>query len=177
MDIGILVEQRRWRELLPHGIAAGLCGGVALGLVQFLIAAARNEDALTPFRLVAFLALGPEALHPETSTALVMVVGILIHLTLAALFGVLFASLLALWFQLSARRWLLIGYGLLFGFLLWEINFMAILPGIYPELADNFGLADQIWNGIVAYTLVYGPALALYMALARPGVLTNWKRY
>jgi hypothetical protein len=174
MDIGIPVEERRWRKLILHGIAAGICAGMALGLVQFVISAAQQQGALSPFRLVASLALGAIAFQPQTPTALLMTVGTVLHLALAALFGVVFVALLALAFQLSARTWMLIGYGLLFGFLLWEVNFLAILPGLYPDLVSHFGLVGQVWNGIVAYTLVYGPLLALYMALMRPCVLSDW---
>jgi|GEM_PF-784614 len=175
MNIGIPVEERRWHRLVPHGILAGLCAGVTLGLVQFVISAAREEDAITPFRLVASLALGTDALDDDVSTALVIVVGTALHFALAALFGVVFVVLLALTFQLSSRRWVLIGYGLLFGFLMWEVNFLAILPGLYPDLTDRIEFTGQIWKGIVAYILVFGPTLALYLAVRRPGVLADWK--
>ncbi len=175
MDVGITVEERRWHEIVPHGIAAGLCAGITLGLAQLVIAAAREEGALTPFRLVASLLLGPETLQSDDSPALVIMVGAAVHFALAALFGIVFVILLAFTFQLSVRSWILLGYGLLFGFLLWEVNFLAILPGLYPDLTDRFGVAGQVWKGIVAYTFVFGPTLALYVAVTRPGVLGDWK--
>lgn len=175
MQTGIPVEEQRWRLLLPHGVAAGLVAGIALGSAQFLIAAARDEEALTPLRLIASLLLGQSALDPNESTALVIGVGVVLHLLLAAAFGALFVALLALTFQLSARRWLLIGYGFLFGFILWEVNFLAILPLVYSGLISRIELSGQIWEGIVAYSLVYGPVLALYISIARPGVLTDWR--
>lgn len=131
MDVGILVEQRRWRELVPHGLAAGLGAGLGLGLVQIMISAAQQEDARVPFRLVASLALGPQALQPRAPTTQLMTVGTAVHLALAALFGGVFVALLAMLFQLGARSWLLVAYGLLFGFLLWEVNFLAIPAGFF----------------------------------------------
>lgn len=175
MDPAIIVEERSWREIVPAGVTGGLVAGVALGVVQFLIAAARKEGALLPFRLVASLALGTRAFDPTASTALVMLVGVLLHLALAALFGVVFGTLLAFAFQLSARRWLMVLFGLLYGFLLWEINFLAILPLLYPDLVERIEFSSQIWKGIVAYTLVYGPVLALYFAATRPGVRADWR--
>lgn len=175
MQTGIPVEEQRWRLLVPHGVIAGLVAGVALGLAQFLIAAARDEAALTPLRLVASLLLGQSALDPNESTALVIFVGLVLHLLLAAAFGVVFVALLALTFQLSARLWLLLGYGMLFGFILWEVNFLAVLPLVYPGLISRIELSGQIWEGIVAYSLAYGPALALYISIVRPGVLTDWR--
>jgi hypothetical protein len=176
MDVGIPVEMRRWSRLVPHGIAAGLAGGVALGLVQFVIAAGREQGAITPFRLVASLVLGDDALDPATSAALAIAVGTALHFALAALFGVLFLVGLAFTYQLSARRWLLICYGVLFGFLLWEVNFLAILPSLYSDLTAQRQFSGQIWSGIVAYSVVYGPALAIYVSIVRPGVLADWRR-
>lgn len=178
MDVGILVEQRSGKTIITHGIAAGIVGGLALGLVQFVIAAAHGEDAVEPFRLVSSLVLGEEAIagdSPTYSTALVIVVGALLHFGMSALFGVAFMGLLALLYQLSARTPLLIAYGFVFGFFLWEINFMAIMPAFFPDLKDEFGLSGQVWKGIVAYTLVYGPVLACYVAATRRGVLTDWR--
>lgn len=175
MDVGIPVEKQDWRTLLQQGIVAGLVAGIALGLAQFMIAAAREEPALTPLRVVASLLLGQSALESSTSTALVIILGTVLHILLSIVFGVVFVAILALTFQLSARRWLLIGYGFLFGFILWEVNFLAILPVVYPALISRVELTGQIWEGIVSYSLVYGPALALYMSFARPGVLTDWR--
>lgn len=175
MDLGITVEERRWRTLIPNGIAAGLCAGVALGLAQVLISVAQKVDVLTSLRLVAFLVLGSGALLGTAPTALVMTVGLLLHFFLAALFGVLFIALLSLSFQLSARVWILVVGGFIFGFLLWEVNFLAILPGLYPSLAAEVGLSSELWRGLFAYAVVYGPVLGLYVAATRPGVVSDWR--
>ncbi len=175
MDVGITVEERRWRELVPHGIGAGLCAGVALGIAQFVISLAQKEDGLASLRLVASLVIGSSSLRGAAPTALVLSVGAALHFFLAALFGVLFVALLALTFQLSARVWVLVAGGFIFGFLLWEVNFMAVLPGFYPHLADQVGLTSQLWKGLFAYAVVYGPALGLYVAATRPGVVADWR--
>ena len=49
---------------------------------------------------------------------------------------------------------------MLFGVTVWEINFLAVLPVIAPELTGRLDLATQLWNGIMSYCLVYGPVLA-----------------
>lgn len=176
MDVGITVEERHWRTLIPHGIAAGLCAGVALGVAQFVISAVQKEDALTSLRLVAYLAIGSSAVRGAAPTALVLLVGAALHFALAALFGVLFVALLSVSFQLSARVWVLAAGGFIFGFLLWEVNFMAVLPGFYPHLAAQVGLTNQLWKGLFAYAVVYGPALGLYVAATRPGVVADWRK-
>jgi hypothetical protein len=87
---------------------------------------------------------------------------------------VLFLGLLSLTYQLSARPWLLIIYGALFAFGVWEVNFLAAVPTFFPFLAGRLDVATQVWTGIVSYVLVYGPALGLYVAIVRPGVVGDW---
>jgi hypothetical protein len=99
-----------------------------------------------------------------------------LHLLLSITFGVAFLGGLALTFQLSARPLLMVLYGTLFGVAVWEINFLAVLPAIAPELTGRLDLATQLWNGIVSYSLVYGPVLAMYIIWVRPGMLDQWWR-
>lgn len=175
MDVGIMVEEPRWQGLLRHGVGAGLCGGVALGVAQGVISLLRHEDVLASLRLVAYIAVGPAALRDGAHTAWLLMIGVTLHFFLATLFGALFVALLALTYQLSARSWVLVACGFLFGFLLWEVNFLAVLPGLYPRLTADVGLANQLWKGLFAYSAVYGPALALYVAATRPGVVASWR--
>jgi hypothetical protein len=77
-------------------------------------------------------------------------------------------------YQLSARAWLLIIYGALFGFGVWEIDFLAAVPALFPFLAGRLDLPTQVWNGIISYVLIYGPLLGLYVARVRPGVVGDW---
>jgi hypothetical protein len=99
-----------------------------------------------------------------------------LHVLLSIVFGVAFLAGLALTFQLSARPSLIVLYGMLFGVAVWEINFLAVLPVVAPQLTARLDLATQVWNGIASYSLVYGPALALYVIRVRPGMLDRWWR-
>ncbi len=118
--------------------------------------------------------VGPEALAPTFPSGASLALGTVIHLLLSVLFGVTFLTALALTFQLSARAPLLLLYGVLFAFLVWEVNFLAVLPVIAPDLRGRVDLATQLWNGILSYSLVYGPLLAVYVILVRPGTLDRW---
>lgn len=174
MDVGIVVEERDWRAVMTHGALAGLLAGIALGLAQLVISAAFGESALTPFRLVCALLFGSPLPVQSLSNAWVILMGGSIHLLISVLFGVVFALVLSLGWQLSARRWVLIGYGALFGFFLYEVSFLAVLPVFYPGLEGWFDLENQLTKGIVAYALVYGPVLALSLSMTRPGVRASW---
>jgi hypothetical protein len=159
-----------------HGARAGLLAGAALGLVEIAAGAILNDDPWLPFNFAAALIVGPEALLPAFPHAASLALGAVLHVLLSIVFGVAFLGGLALTFQLSARPSLMVLYGVLFGVTVWEINFLAVLPAIAPELAGRLNLATQLWNGILSYSLVYGPILAAYVIWLRPGMLDQWWR-
>jgi len=159
-----------------HGARAGLLAGVALGAVEIAASSVLSDDPWLPFNFAAALMVGPEALLPAFPLAASLALGAVLHVLLSIVFGVAFLGGLALTFQLSARPSLMVLYGMLFGVTVWEINFLAVLPVIAPELTRRLDLATQLWNGIVSYCLVYGPVLAAYVIRMRPGMLDQWWR-
>jgi hypothetical protein len=173
---GVAVERRRAWEVAMHGARAGLLAGAALGLVEIAASTLLSHSARLPFDFAAAIVVGPEALLPAFPLAASLALGTVLHVLLSITFGVAFLGGLALTFQLSARPLLMVVYGTLFGVTVWEINFLAVLPAIAPELTGRLDLATQVWNGIVSYSLVYGPVLATYVIWVRPGMLDRWWR-
>jgi hypothetical protein len=171
---GSPVERRDAWELATHGARAGLLAGLALGIVEILASVVLRSDPWLPFDFAAAIVVGPEALSPEFPIAASVMLGIVIHVLLSMVFGIAFLAALALMFQLSARPWLMLLYGLLFGVTVWEVDFLAVLPVIAPALSGRLDLATQLWNGIASYCLVYGPVLATYVIWVRPGMLDRW---
>jgi hypothetical protein len=172
--VGLEVERRdRW-AVVRHGTLAGLLAGFALGLVEIVASIALRGDPWLPFDFAVATVVGPEALAPAFPVAASVALGTVIHILLSALFGVVFLSALALTFQLSARSWLIVLYGVAFALAVWEVNFLAVLPLIAPRLRGGIDLGTQLWNGIVSYSLVYGPVLAAYVIWVRPGTLDRW---
>jgi hypothetical protein len=171
---GIPVERRDSWELAVHGARAGLLAGLALGLVEIVASAVLRGDPWLPFDFAAAIVVGPGALAPMFPAGASVALGTIIHVLLSVVFGVAFLAGLALTYQLSARPWLILLYGVMFALLVWEVNFLAVIPLIAPKLRRQLDLATQLWNGIVSYSLVYGPALAAYVVRVRPGVLDRW---
>jgi len=159
-----------------HGARAGLLAGFALGLVEIVASILLRGDPWLPFDFAAAIVVGPDALTPAFPVAASIALGTVIHVLLSVVFGVMFLAGLTLTFQLSARPGLMLLYGVLFGAIVWEVDFLAVLPVIAPELTGRLDLATQLWNGIVSYCLVYGPALGAYVIWVRPGVLDRWWR-
>ena len=174
--VGVAVERRDSWEVAMHGARAGLLAGAALGLVEIATSTMLSHSPRLPFDFAAAIVVGPEALLPAFPLAASLVLGTVLHVLLSITFGVAFLGGLALTFQLSARPLLMVLYGTLFGVAVWEINFLAVLPAIAPELTGRLDLATQLWNGIVSYSLVYGPVLATYVIWVRPGMLDQWWR-
>lgn len=170
----IIVEARDRSELLRQGAIAGAIAGLVLAGSEIIAAMALGASWLVPFRLVSALVFGTEAFSPAFPPPLMLATGALLHMLLSAVFGVVFLWLLALTFQLSARTPLLLAYGALFGLLLWEVNFLALLPAFFPHVARLFGPVNQFVNGILAYALFYGLILGACQARRRTGVRARW---
>jgi hypothetical protein len=173
--VATLVEVRRPAELLRHGLGAGIVAGITLVAEEMVATVLLGGSASEPFRLVASVVLGRQALSPDFPVWIPLLLGAAAHLALSVLFGLGFVFLVAGAYQLSARVPLLLAYGVLYGLALWEMNVLTVLHLLFPQVAPLFGLANQIWNGIVAYAIFYGLVLGAYLAFVRPGVVADWK--
>ena len=174
--VGLPVERRDPWEVAIHGTRAGLLAGVALGLVEIVASTVLRDDPWLPFDFAAALIVGPEALAPAFPLAASLALGTVLHVLLSIVFGMAFIGGLALTFQLSARPSLMFLYGMWFGVTVWEVNFLDVLPVIASKLTVRLDLATQLWNGVLSYSLVYGPVLAAYVICVRPGTLDRWWR-
>jgi hypothetical protein len=174
-QVATLVEVRRPAELLRHGLIAGVIAGITLVAEEMVATVLLGGSASDPFRLVASVVFGRQALSSDFAVWISLLVGAAAHLVLSALFGLVFVFLVAGTYQLAARLPLRLIYGVLYGLGLWELNVLTVLHLLFPQVAPLFGLANQIWNGIVAYAIFYGLVLGAYLAFVRPGVVADWK--
>lgn len=173
-SLAVIVERRDIDTVVVHGVLAGLLAGLLLGVSAIVASLVLQGSALLPFRFASAFVVGPAAFGNDVPALTAILLGLAIHFTLSAIFGTVFVGGLSLTYQLSARAWLLIIYGTVFGFGVWEINFLAAVPALFPFLAGRLDLSTQVWNGIISYVLIYGPLLGLYVARVRPGVVDDW---
>jgi hypothetical protein len=171
----VTVEQRDIDTVVVHGSLAGLLAGLVLGVTTIFTTLVLTGSASWPFRFAASFVAGADALDPGFPLGAALLLGSAIHFGLAAVFGVVFVGLLALTYQLSARSLLLILYGSVFGFGLWEIDFLVAVPTFFPFLVGRIDFATQLWNGVLSYVFVYGPVLGAYVIVFRPGVIDDWR--
>jgi hypothetical protein len=118
----VLVEVRRPAELLRHGLIAGVIAGITLVAEEMVATVLLGGSASDPFRLVASVVFGRQALSPDFAVWIPVLVGVAAHLVLSVLFGLVFVFLVAGAYQLAARVPLLLIYGVLYGLGLWEMN-------------------------------------------------------
>jgi hypothetical protein len=173
--MAVIVEKRDIDTVVVHGSLAGLVAGLILGVTTVIASLVLTGSASWPFRFAASFIAGPDALDPGFPLGAALLLGSAIHFALAAAFGVIFVGLLAVTYQLSARSWLLLLYGSVFGFAIWEVDFLVAVPTFFPFLVDRIDLATQLWNGVLSYVLIYGPALGAYVIAVRPGVIGDWR--
>ncbi len=134
-------------EIVKRGLLAGIAGGLAEMAWVSLYAAASGGDAAILARGVT-TASGIMALLPHAP----VMAGIAVHMTLAALLGVV---LTGLWQSFAGRD-----TAALYGFMLaalasvWAVNFFAVLPAVDPSfvhlLPHSVSLVSKLLFGIAA---------------------------
>jgi uncharacterized membrane protein YagU involved in acid resistance len=159
--MNMVTDRPTTRQLFQHGIVGGIIAGIVFVLAEMLINVALGKPFLGPLRLISSILLGTQATAPTYSLFGAVVVGLIVHLILAAIFGVIFVYLLAWTGQFSATtEWLLL-YGSVYGLALWVVNFHIIAPLLFPQ----FGQVNEFWNGFFIRTFFYGTVIGAYIAI------------
>jgi hypothetical protein len=145
--------------LEDEGIRSSLLAGVAFGALQILAASVANAAPLQPIKAAASLLLRERAYQPGY-WLFALVLGVAVHFSLALLYGYAFGLMsteIRLRTRLNFAREALIG--ILFGLVLWGINFAVIARGLYPWLYEAHLPAQA-----VLHALGFGLPLSLLFA-------------
>lgn len=146
---------------LREGLEFGVLAGLALAASETVYSVFAGQPAQTPIHMAASLMLGASA-FAGTSTALVIVVGAIVHLCLSAVYGAFYGvynSALTMETRRSWNRQAVLG--LLFGFMLWLVNFQFFARAHFPWFLDG-----PHGPHIVTHAVFYGLPLALMYAAA-----------
>lgn len=144
-DHGVLIESARIDYL--QGAIAGLCGGVAMALAMSMLSVAVGQGPWQLPKRLAGVFIGPKAKDGGTG---VIVLGLVIHAVLSALFGAVFSVVVD---DLTHEFWMTsVAYGLC----LWLVNFWGsqMTPG-GRELTEM----KTAWLSPLAH-IVYGGVMA-----------------
>jgi hypothetical protein len=151
---------------IGHGAVAGVLGGIGWLILEVAVAALTMGAgfALVPLRMIAGILLGPGAVDPASPIIPVAIAGALVHVTLSAAFGILFAALMQrpdpVGSRPARRTWRLLTVATVYGFGLWLINFYVVAP-----LAgwDWFPRQTNPVVQFMAHVAVFGPLVGVYL--------------
>lgn len=133
------IEVGAW---LRYGIPAGIAAGLVFAMFEMVMAAllSGSEALFNPLRMIAAIGLGSSALTPASSLLAAGGAGLVIHVLMSMLYGVVAAAALSLVPQLSASRSTVLVSASVAGVLLWIVNFYVISPAFgwtwFPDKAN-----------------------------------------
>ncbi len=117
---------------VKEGLGFGLLAGIFLGVMEVVGSTIMGNPPLMPVRMFASVVLGETALM-QTPAATAIPIGVIVHLALSAMFGVIYglaSSRLSTATETSYGRQAAIGLG--FGAMLWLVDFQIIGRIAFP---------------------------------------------
>ncbi len=153
-------------SILLQGVGYGVLAWIVFAMGEMFINLFMGKDFFGPLRLIGSMALGTQALVPSYSLLIAGIVGLMVHMMMSAIFGLIFFTLLEVFRQRGKSSLSLLVYGSIFGLLLWVVNFLVIAPVLFPQ----FGMVSQLWHGFLAHTFLYGSMIGLFAALSKTKV-------
>lgn len=141
---------------LRQGAVAGIVAGIVFAAFEMIVTALMMgaEAFFMPLRMIGAIALGPEALDPGYSIVTASVAGVIVHVVLAIIYGVIFGEIAAMLRGPVA----FIGAGSTFGLALWLINFYVIAPAAFPWFLETNPLVQ-----FIGHTFFFGSVLGYYL--------------
>lgn len=144
-----------------EGIGAGLIAGVIFAAAEIVGSAVMGNPPLMPLRAFASVVLGESALQ-TASLGTAVVVGVVAHLVLSAIFGVIYGLLNSTFSSKTETSFgRQAGLGLLFGAVLWIVNFQIIARILYPWFLGM----PQLYQ-VLMHAIFFGLPVAFVYAAA-----------
>jgi hypothetical protein len=156
-------EASSTRLLLLHGAIGGAIGGVLFAVANMLIDLVLGFPFYATFEGLGSL-LAPGVGVGEIPAAQAVPVGLVLHLGLSLVYGVLFVYLATL----AGRKRpgpLLFLFAVFYSGLLWLVNFVIIAPMLFPDFA---AFRELSLAGFTFAHAFYGVGLGAYLATRSP---------
>ena len=145
-----------------HVVAAGIIGGILFAAFEMFAAAVLmgSQAFFMPLRMIGAMVLGAGALESGYSLAVAGVMGLIIHMVLSVAFAVIFAWIASP----AATDTMLALSGILFGAVLWPLNFYVVAP-----LAGWTWFPEQTNAPVqfVAHAFFFGCPVGWYLGRSR----------
>ncbi len=151
--------------VLTRGAVAGLAGGVLFALANMWYADAHGKPPVAPFLAISTIFHGTKM---PIMSAPDVIAGLVLHLRLSLLFGIVFAIGVVL-LRLPQRPALLLAAGVVYGLALYVVNFQIIARAAFPFFVNPKGPNQifELWIHPVAYGLLLVPFFLGFRATSR----------
>jgi hypothetical protein len=140
----------------------GAIAGIVFAMFEMIMAAVLNgtEAFFMPLRMIGAIGLGTSALDPASSILSAGAAGLIVHMGLSMMYGVVVAGVIAKVGSLAQSTLSVVAVASAAGFALWILNFF-LLAGIFGWnwFPDSQNVAVQF----VAHTFMYGSVLGLLL--------------
>ena len=168
--------ESRWEQLdvrwvFAQGILGGLAAGVVFGVAEMVAMVLHGHSVYTWIQLVAAIFFGNQVLGSGQITPQVLLVAIGTHLALSATYGIILALLAAVGLAATASARPLLLAGMIWGVVLWFLNFFVIAPFAFPWF-DTADVATQF----VTHVFFFGLPLGLFLAWRMTGLAARPSR-
>lgn len=147
---------------LLHGLLGGILAGIVFAMFEMLVGFLQmgGEGMFMPLRMIGGMVLGEQALDPATSLLVAGTAGVIVHMVLSAMYGVLIALVAAVVPALRSATVPLVAWAMFGGFALWILNFYVVAPiagwNWFPQETDPL-------IQFIAHTFVFGALLGIYL--------------
>lgn len=151
--------------VLARGAVAGLAGGLLFALASMWYADAHGKPPIAPFLDISTIFHGTDM---PVINANDVIAGLVTHLALSLLFGIVFGLAVAM-LRLAQRPTLLLMAGLIYGLALYVVNFQIIGRALFPWFVNAKGPNQifELWIHPVAYGLILVPFFLGFRTTAR----------
>jgi len=147
---------------IQFGILAGVIAGIVFAMFEMIMAVVLDgPDAFfMPLRMIGGIGLGKDALEPGTSLLAAGGAGLVIHMVLSMMYGVVAAAVLSLVPRVSVSRSAVLVSTSVAGFAFWIVNFYGLAPAFgWTWFPNGTNAVVQF----VAHTFFFGTVLGLVL--------------
>jgi hypothetical protein len=148
----------RGKAWIKAGLQKGIIVGLIFAVFEVIVAAFVQGNAFMPLRMIGAIAIGPAALETTFPLIPALLAGVVVHLILSGIFGIIAAGVFTFAPTLAQSRTLMVITTTIYGLLLWFINFY-IIPSFIFEWFFNATPMVQL----VAHGLVFGVTLGFVL--------------
>lgn len=122
-----------------HGLLYGIAAGGVFALAELVAAAVSGSlTALEPFRMAASVVLGQRAVTGGVSVGTVLAVGLAVHVASSAFWGLLYSFVDSrLTPDVRPNFSFQAASGMLFGLLVWLLDFQFVARGYFPWFLER----------------------------------------